>query len=121
MRSVIDAKNFAICLFCVLTLPSRLLYAVEFWNGEIAGSLDFTTFPTQISKPHGGSEVVSRTAALGPILWIICELEAAGHFKGALRCSPSDSVAYQWKADAITAFLPVGHRSLPRYAVRGWP
>jgi len=60
-------------LFCVLTMSSCLLFAFEFWNGEIAASLDFTTLSTQVSKLHGGCEVGSRATALDPILRIVCE------------------------------------------------
>src|SRR5262245_58486487 len=68
-----------VCFVCSPRLHVSFRCRVR--NLGFAESVDFTTLPTHISKAHHGCEVVSRTAALGAILWIICELEAAGHFE----------------------------------------
>jgi hypothetical protein len=56
-------------------LPLPDIFSAISWNGEIAGSVDFTALPNQISRPYGGCEVVSRTVALARILWTICKQE----------------------------------------------
>src|SRR5262249_16788263 len=95
MRSVIDANNCAICLFCMLT--SRLLLLCEFYFFRELGAKDkYSVYPRsfppcmeardrrvgrlddpsdQISKLHGECEVVPRTAALGRILRIMWRLD----------------------------------------------
>src|SRR5215471_18552304 len=82
----------AICLFCVLTMPSCLLFAVEFWNGESLKVGGLHDPPTQISKPHGSPGVVSRNAALDPILWIICKRESCRTAKQIVTLSDAHPV-----------------------------
>ena len=68
MRSVIDAKNCAICLFCVLTIPSRLLCCASSVLPWI-GSKDMYSFPrhplhhawnVEIARLHDSSYQISK-------------------------------------------------------------